>query len=250
MEQRSEEVLRYLNVLLERSYKEAPSRHESFKLNREGKTNPKKSQKEGRLEKAIWEQWRRGSGADNDRFFLPWVCRFILSYQMPLWNTRADKEKSGRYADLIGVSREWLPVVIELKTAESGETPLRMLVESLAYGVAIRKAWNDPEGPFNKAWTTQLNTIAPKNECPPMLQDVPLICLAPAGYWKKCIGKPAGKRTPKQVFAEAWYPFNKLVAACAERGYPVTFAEFDVPKQDGDRLPEIHNPRAIVLPSR
>ena len=243
MEQRSEEVFRFLNVILERSYAEAPCRKGDYKLDRKRPSKlPDSSEGERRLEMAIWEQWQHEECKSKRRSFIPWICRFILSYQMPLWNARGDKERSGKFVDLMGVSQQLGPVVIELKEENAKDTPLRMLVEALGYGVAVRKAWN--EGDLCAQWPK----VAPHCSTHSVLHEVPLVCLAPAGFWAKRIGNPDGKRVEHQVFEPAWEPFHKLVTACVERGFPVTFAEFDECKRGGDELPKILNPRAIVLP--
>ena len=47
--------------------------------------------------------------------------------------------------DLLGVDKDGalVPVVVELKRGGSNDSPLGILLEALAYGVAIRELWND-----------------------------------------------------------------------------------------------------------
>lgn len=90
---------------------------------------------EARWERAIWSEWNKNRADD----FLPGVCSSIMSYQVMLRDANTDKRWGEIH--LIGRSSAGAPVVIELKGASSNETPLRGIVEGVAYAIAIRKAW-------------------------------------------------------------------------------------------------------------
>jgi hypothetical protein len=195
------------------------------------------------LENAIWQQWRKNEGKPQGRYFMPDVCRHIQSFQVPLQDELADI--GWGMIDLVGVSHDYFPVVLELKQ-EDGDIPLWMLCEALAYAVAVRKAWH--EGDLCKEWQ-DLDGI-PENSTPheqsPLV--VPIICIAPAKYWEQRIGEPGPPRTEGQVFSTAWEPFRELVSECGSQGFPATFAEFDIEETEGQPFPKILNPRAIALP--
>ena len=107
------------------------------------------SERERRLELALWRQW--GPAADLGHPqppFLAGVIRHIQSIQVPLGNVKPDPQKA---IDLVSVSEAGLPVVMELK-AEKGEGPLWMLAEAFGYALALRKNWNDKDGCLRAEW--------------------------------------------------------------------------------------------------
>ena len=144
---------------------------------------------------------------------------------MPLQRTRGDK--SWGRVDLVGMSNDCLPVVFELKKGASAETPLRMIIEALAYAIAIRKSWN--EGNFRDEWIEVVGNKVPKT-----LLEIPVIGIAPTSYWKTKIGEPK-KRTNGKVRDAAWKPFSKLCQMISDRGFPVSFWQFET----GDEIDEM-----------
>lgn len=153
----------------------APVRRKDFKLDRESAGHPRG--KEARWERAIWELW--GPNFRTKAWFLPDVCHYIQTYQMPLRQVRADRYWQG--IDLVGVGKGGLPVLIELKEPGSSNTPLFMMLEAVAYGLCIMKTWE--AGPLRKAWQERVkvtSTTAKTGE----LRKIQLIGLAPEGYWQ------------------------------------------------------------------
>src|SRR5690606_13284138 len=104
------------------------------------------------IEKLIWKAWSFEAVARHGQPFLGNVCRFIQTYQMPLQGTRADR--GWGKIDLLGSTFQALPAVIELKQEKAKDTPLRMLVEGLAYACAVRKGWN--EGKLRTEWAAAM----------------------------------------------------------------------------------------------
>lgn len=121
-------------------------------------------------------------------------------------------------------------------------------MEALAYGIALRKAWNLGET-FRSEWTKVVTVQSAKYSAPQSLTQVPLILLAPADFWKKRIGTP-GRRTPCKVFDDGWEPLTCLFLECGKQDYPVTVLEFDEDPTNPNGLPEITKVRRIVLPLR
>ena len=244
MKQQCEGILEWINVLLEKTYHAAPLRQRSYMLTRQLKDTPDSRNHERLLEAALWKTFgpnRLDCGVD----LLPNLCRFILTFQTPIFRTTA--KEFGDKIDLIGVSSDWLPVVFELKKGDSPETPLRMLVEAAAYGIAIRKAWNEKEGHLAQDWAAVVNPNRETLTCPMNLQIVPLVCIAPASYWAKCIGLP-GKTTYGKVRADAWGMFSRVVDALNVRGLPAVFVQFDEGVKGKDGLPSVQNLRVVDLP--
>ncbi len=241
MKQHSERMLEVLNIKLEHTYAVAPCRKQSYELNR--KKGPRPQVRERLLEKAIWWQWRAEAVAEHDRQFFPGLCRHIQTFQMPLQGRRADKFWGK--LDLVGTTETGLPIVLELKQQRAADTPLRMLIEGLAYAVAVRRAWN--EGTLRNQWNSVVTIQSKQFVAPYPLLQVPIIGIAPTEYWNRCIGKP-GKRTKGKVRKDAWAPFHELCDACGIRGFPVKFVQFDVEEPDTNSLPLIKNVRKVNLP--
>jgi hypothetical protein len=241
MKQHSERLCEFLNVKLERTYAMAPLRGQSYELGRKERPDP--NVRERLLEKAIWKQWCADEVSRRGKPFLSGVCRCVQTYQMPLQKTRGDR-KWGKI-DLVGVTDKSCPVVIELKQDRGKDTPLRMLVEGVAYAVAVRRAWN--EGRLREQWERDVVGITRSHTVAPTLVEVPVVLLAPEDYWKRCVGTQ-GKRTEGKVREDAWSPFQTLARKCGEHGLPVTFAQFDITDSESGRLPEISNLRRVRLP--
>ena len=244
MEQHSAELLKHLNVILEVTYAMSPKRSTPYALNRVEVTRPHEKNRELLLEKAIWRQWRWDESRAPTRpqeYFVENHCTHIQTCQMPLQNSRVD-ESWGRI-DLIGVSLERTPVVFELKRETASDTPLRMLVEGLAYAVAVRRAWN--EGRLREQWLQHLVPTQNAEEIPVTLLTVPIVGIAPTEFWNR----RTGNRGPNRVKEAAWLPFNELCEACKQRGFPITFLKFDAQKNDEQKRPVIENVGPLQLPS-
>lgn len=242
IEQHSIALQKYRNVILERTYAKAPTGRnnngQSYELNRGERPDPTG---ERLLEKQIWKQWRFQDSFSNLAFYGD-TCRYIQTYQMPLQGTRND-HGWGRI-DLVGVTNQLLPVVIELKHDRGSEnvndTPLRMLVEAVAYAVAVRKAWN--EGPFRTEWNDAVNTTH-QRDLDTTITEVPVILLAPFGYWQRAIGV-LGKHTNGKVKEQAWPPFIQLARQFGNHGFPVHFVQFETLNLEGTTSNMTH----VVLP--
>ena len=240
MQEHSEAVLELLDVLLERTYAEAPRRKQSYKLRRKVRENPK--DRERLLEKAIWTQWNDDEVKQNSQPFAANTCQHVQSYQMPLQGSRSDG--SWGKLDLIGVTQSGLPVVLELKREESVEPPLRILIEGLAYAVAVRRAWN--EGSLREQWNETVTSQSRSFAAPTTLTSVPVIGIAPTNYWKRCIGTQ-GVRSRGKVKDSAWKPFCDLCTACGRRGFPIHFLQFST-GDEFEGLPSIEGIERVKLP--
>lgn len=234
MKQNCEDLAKYVNEMIERTYCAAPVRKGDLRLDRsKHKSEEKPRVGERALERAIWSRCRLGSRAQ----FLPKVCCSIVSFQVPIKQTNNDK--AGKAIDLLGISNEGGPIVIELKVAKSNETPLHMLVEALNYAVCVKKAWNEKGGLW-KEWGLYVTTFKPGYDG--ILIQVPIIGIAPVHYWKTCFGEngPRG-----QVEKDAWKAFGDLVRACRDRGFPPYFMQFIEGERDQSGLPTVSDFKCV-----
>ena len=237
MDTHAKELISVLNCQLEITYASAPKRVRTYLLDRSERRNPVRQQRERLLEKAIWKQWQSDPFADG-------LYHHIQTFQMPLKHRQSDK--GWGKVDLIGVTQEGLPVVLELKREKSDETPLRMLVEGLAYAVCVRRAWN--EGTLRSQWERDVTKLSKGFTAPKILLEVPVVGIAPKKYWQTKIGNKKGKRTAGQVPVKAWKSFEKLCKKCSERGFPVSFLQFGVDGEDDAGLPKIVDVEQRTLP--
>ena len=174
---------------------------------------------EDRWERTIWRKWRPFPNKMPKTPFHA-LAPYILSYQVPLYG-KQDSEGWGKI-DLIGVSREHLPVVIEVKAEQSSESPLALVLEAARYGVALREMWNCG---FREEWIAELQKLElPSQPLPMQLEKCQLICAAPSEYWKR----RGPKTTSGDKYQQAWGPFrNQLCAKLAEHHLPVEFVELE-----------------------
>ncbi len=231
MEQQCQDLLTHLDAVIRNTLGAAPVRLvQPYSLVRSDLGRCEND--EHRLERALYLQygrdWKPGSPP-----FLPGVCPFFQSFQVMLRNTNEDK--GWGEIDLLGVSPTWLPAVVELKDGDAADTPLRFLAEAAAYGVAVRKAWADPEGLLRKPWEELMRKRSGLAlDLPAILPECPLICAAPAVYWDRVLGRLRPRGT---VRAAAWPVFRQLVQQLEARHFPVSFVSLTSTGVDAQHLP-------------
>ena len=186
---------------------------------------------EARWEQAMWEQWQ-GPRCDS----VPGAWYRIVDYQLMLRGTNEDKDWGE--IDLLGVTHQGLPVVIELKAPGASDTPASLLVQAAAYALALRKAWVK----IGSEWSIEVAQYGFGRSLSPTLPICPLVCAAPTKYWDNWIGQTARAKT---VTRDDWTAFMRLVLAFAERGLPASFVRLDNSATDAAGLPR--DIRAQVL---
>jgi hypothetical protein len=179
-------------------------------------------------EEAIFRKWKKDEDGLDPR--VPF--RKVVSYQVMLRESNDDA--SWGELDLFGATKENVPVAIELKIKPS-EYLLRAIVEVLAYGVAIRKAWSGINGcPLRSQWANVVGKID-------RLVDLPLAVVAPASYWQVILSD-SPKKTPFQTPQPARQSIKKLLKKMHCVNYPLTFVEVHAePQLDKFWLPVIIN---------
>lgn len=210
----------------------APERRQSFQLNRAPTGAIHDSEKERRLEAAMLLRWNRPNMSPIEK---GWIR--LVSFQVPLFDQQ--QKKHWGYIDLLGVNSSGLPVIVELKKGPEAkpngitnttETPLRMVLEAAAYGVALRKNWTR----FRVEWVDRLTKLGVSEQIirrvPDRLDTVPLVAAAPASFWIDWLPVTTKGRT---VNHGAWQSFRHLIQELGKAQLPVSFVS--ITGHEGDR---------------
>lgn len=63
----------------------------------------------------------------------------LITFQLPLYDDAA--KDSWGHCDLLGIGRDRIPIVVELKHDDAKDSPLRSLLEAAGYAIAIQRVW-------------------------------------------------------------------------------------------------------------
>jgi len=212
IEKDCEELLACLDDDIRITIHEAPIRErKTFKLDRSGPGNP--SGPEAKLERRIWRQW--GPQRQTTEKFIPGVCEFVQSYWVPLYNAKND---GWAEIDMLGVAPDLSPVVIELKTGKSTESLLRLIIEPVAYWIALRKNWYAPTSRLRSEWGEFVGNG------PEKLEKLTLICAAQKKYWDKASGVK-GVANRKEMLSLVC--MQTLLNTFKNNGFNIIFASID-----------------------
>lgn len=224
-----------LAVAIEATFAAAPERHQGFPLDRDVRKDIHASQEERRLESAMMRRW----GAAGMRP-IPHGWTRLVACQVPLFDKQ--KKAGWGYIDLLGVAKNGLPVVIELKKSphadadgksRATETPLRMVLEAAAYSIALRKNWDH----FRPAWIGRLQQLGFSDQViahvPLKLTKVPMVAAAPASFWIDWLPVTEKGQT---VTVETWESFRKLLSEFNSAQLPVSFVSISGHDQNVDGL--------------
>ena len=230
--QHADFIANNLEALIENTHRVAPVRRADhpYTLTRRDRNNltPNVPPLEKHWEEAIFRKWKKGEDDLDPRF----PFRKIVSYQVMLRET--NKNRGWGELDLLGDKTDKIQVAIELKIKPS-EYLLRAIVEVLAYGVAIRKAWSGIDGcPLCSQWASVVGKID-------SLVALPLAVVAPASYWQVVLSD-SPKRIPFQTPQPVRQSIKKLLEKMYCVNYPLTFVEVKAEQQpDKSGLPVIIN---------
>jgi len=236
-EQHADFIANNLEALIENTYRDAPVRQNRYTLTRNDDRDltPSINRQEKHWEEAIFRKWRNDDNGLDPR--VPF--RKILCYQVMLRDT--NKNRGWGELDLLGATAENVPIAIELKIKPS-EYLLKAIVEILAYGVAIRKAWNEDGCLLRWQWADEFD----KDDD---LVDLPLAVMAPSTYWKVVFSdspERIGFQTPQHVLQS----IKKLLEKMHRVHYPLTLVavrEKHPPEKSG--LPVIINAFVKDIPN-
>lgn len=231
-EQHADFIANNLETLIANTYSVAPVRkadHPYPLVHKDPhKLTPSAPPLEKHWEEAIFRKWKE----NKDSLGAGVPFRKVVGFQVMLRDT--NKDLGWGEVDLLGATAKKIPVVIELKIKPS-EYLLRAIVEVLAYGVAIRKAWGGFHG---CSLRSQWESIVGKTDS---LGDLPLVVMAPTSYWEVILSD-----SPKRIRFQTPQPvrqsIKKLLANMHSVHYPLTFVEVHKEQQlDKSGLPVIIN---------
>ena len=178
---------------------------------------------ESRLERAMWLRWGLHKECGNNPTFIK-EFPHIVSYQVPLYN-EGPRDGWGKI-DAVGIAYDLTPVVIELKADISNESLLRMVLEAVAYGIALQEAWKPR---FLQDWKFALNELAGSDKSlinqasleklPAELETCHLLCAAPSEYWS------SHSEDLKRV------EFKAIRNYLSKAGFSISFAKIDFTAQ-------------------
>jgi|GEM_PF-905625 len=231
-EQHADFITDNLDTLIRNTHDAAPVRkagHPYALVHKDPhKLTPSVPPLEKHWEEAIFRKWQKKGNKNSLGPEVPF--RKVVSFQVMLRET--NKNRKWGELDLLGATKENIPVAIELKIKPS-EYLLRAIVEVLAYGVAIRKAWSGIDGcPLPSQWANLVGKID-------NLVDLPLAVVAPASYWQVIL-RDSPKKTPFQTPQLARQSIKKLLAKMHSVHYPLTFVQVNAEQQlDKSGLPVI-----------
>lgn len=186
---------------------------------REGKAyiHDREAPRDTRASEATWEDALfRQCKAPVAGGYAPW--KRLLTYQVSLQNQK-DTDSDWGEIDLLGVSEQGLPVVVELKAPGSNESPAQMLVQATAYAIALQKAW--PKC-LRGEWAKSIGVD--EQGLPPELSMCEIVGAAPSEYWEKWTGDTTTARAVKEG---TWAAIDDLRKALARSGYPSVFVRLN-----------------------
>lgn len=211
-----------LSAAIAATFAAAPVRQQGFRLDRSVAEAIHESEQERRLESAMMRRW----GAAG-MWPVPRAWNHLVACQVPLFDQQ--QKQSWGYIDLLGVTADGVPVVVELKKAPDAladgktgatETPLRMVLEAAAYAIALRKNWDH----FRPEWVARLGEldlpVQVITQIPLKLERVPLVAAAPASFWIDWLPVTEKGRT---VTCETWRSFRLLITEFEKENLPVAF---------------------------
>lgn len=220
-----------LSQIIESTYEAAPERELDLRFVRVPNQNMDSTQRERIWEKAIYERWKNGNALPKSLD----AWEQIVAYQVPLraGGVAQQGDKGWGEIDALGVFKNSL-VVIELKreprpngdgTTSSSETPLKILLQSVAYAIAMQKNWIRVR---EQVRSLQTNCVLPDKA------KIKLVGAVPAAYWLDWI--PVTDKGTKELSAEVWTSFFKLVDLFKKLGFPISFVSLSGDPNDPKTL--------------
>lgn len=207
-----------------------------FESTKNALQNPRTQEQKYQLLRGLTEEIDDSSGerlwerAMMQRFSLrgvkpvPNCWERIIAFQVPLYS-RQNQEGWGDI-DLMGVYGG-APSIIELKgrpqvnpdgSIQTTNTPLKIVIQALAYAIAVRSHWNF----IREEFAMRCQDLGISTQVQQDLEgvDIPIVAAAPADFWMNWL--PVTNNWTTQ-HPESWIPFQSLLNRLAECHYPVRF---------------------------
>ncbi len=241
MEDQAKQIIADLPQYLAATIAASPVRSRPYKLDRSDAVRPLKTAQrskdmwqEKHWEEACYHHWAKSDTGLADT--IPF--RLLVSYQVMLRDT--NKDKCWGEVDLLGASRDNLPVVVELKSKPS-EYLLRAVAEGVAYAIAIKKAWQ--QGNLRNEWEERLHI----SKCQLELSTVPIAIAAPENCWKEWLVQSDAPK-PFQVSMGARTAITDLCSRLKNHGFPVFFVRiYGGGSIDANGLPVVEKADEVML---
>lgn len=209
-------LIESLDELIENTRSKAPKREHRITLQQSPRTKGL-SRPEDLVEEAIWRLWRRPSVAP-----VIGAWHKIIAYQVPLKNKRGDKDWGE--IDLLGVSSQGLPMIVEVKAAGAKDAPQKCLVQAVAYGIAFQMAWPH----FRNNWQDAIKHYGFQTGLSNQLATVPVVCVAPKQFWDRVESQLKNKSDREAI--------NDLIGCFAACGFPAHFVSVECSHPGADRV--------------
>jgi len=177
----------------------------------------KDSYEEAKLERSLAQQWKVGSTPE----FWKDHCLGFVNYQVPLFDKTGST--GWRAIDLIGLSPQGMPQVWELKKRPPADNPFVMIIQAIAYGVALRHAWN--RGEFAAEWLKWLAGVGRPQPNGGPTRDIQLFGIAPTEYWKEFRSRVESRPDLRTTLLA-------LMDRAKRAGFPVELVEFTAKEMD------------------
>ena len=140
----------------------------------------------------------------------------LVAYQVPLFASRTMRDSWGS-VDLLAVTADFDPVVIELKRGDATDTPLRTLLECVANMIAVEANWARI-----RAEISTLQCVDGLRRNTAQTVAVPHgILLAPKSYWTNW---DHGGAFAHRADARTRAAFKELRSALSDKGYATSCA--------------------------
>ena len=166
------------------------------------------SSKERRLERRIYEAYQPSRGDTANALW-----HQLVAFQVPL----AERQQSRGWGkiDLLALTADGHPIIVELKTDESTETPLRAILEGMANAVAVAKNWSY----LSREILASLSAHGRSALVASGLVIPRTLVLAPDQYWKRW--EEGGAEARREVTPESRAAVRALRRAAADQQFPV-----------------------------
>lgn len=191
-----------------------PGRSKNFFPDASERTAPENID-ERKLEHELYLKYKEPNSIKSNE--ISKIITHIPYYQFPLV-AHGEKEKSRGWGqvDLIGCTPERKPAIIELKRGGSTETPLRVIVEALAYAIALQEMWKQEGTTFRNDWDKLVGMD---------LKQITAIGLAPSKYWRRW---NVNEEQHSNLQKDTGTKIEELRQVAAESGFHIHLASYEV----------------------
>jgi hypothetical protein len=217
--------------IVESTRRAAPMREKDFRFDHELNMQMDVGQRERLWERAIYVRWN--AGIPLTRTLNAWER--LIGFQVPLQagGEQKDQDRGWGKIDALGVYQNSL-VVVEIKKEPNvrngitvtSETPLKILLQSVAYALAIEENWK-----FVREQVLKLSSNPQLSENP----GIKLVAAVPAAYWLDWL--PVTDKGTYELSLEVWNSLFAVVDMVEKKlKFPMTFVSLSGDPTNPDSL--------------